>query len=122
MPQNPRLHPLSEDWGTALAVVAHPDDLEFGTSSAIARWTSQGKQVAYLIVTRGEAGIDGLPPDQTGPIRVKEELRSAREVGVHAVEFLDHPDGIIEGGLPLRRDIARVIRQHRPDVMITMNF
>ncbi len=122
MPQNPGLQPLSEDWDKALAVVAHPDDLEFGTSSAIARWTSQGKQVAYLIVTKGEAGIDSLPPDQTGPIRVKEELNSALAVGVHSVEFLDHRDGVIEGGLPLRRDIARVIRQHRPNVLITSNF
>lgn len=122
MQQNPRLKPLSEDWGRALAVVAHPDDLEFGTSSAVARWTSQGKQVAYLIVTKGEAGIDSLPPGKTGPIRVEEERNSARTVGVHAVEFLDHPDGVVEGGLPLRRDIAKVIRQRRPDVLITMNF
>ncbi|MEJ7754907.1 MAG: PIG-L family deacetylase, partial [Nocardioidaceae bacterium] len=54
------LQPLNEDWHTALAVVAHPDDMEFGASAAVARWTSQGKSVIYCMVTSGEAGIDGM--------------------------------------------------------------
>jgi LmbE family N-acetylglucosaminyl deacetylase len=107
-----QLTPLPEDWHTALAVVAHPDDLEYGAASAVARWTSQGKQVSYLLVTRGEAGIDAMDPAQVGPLREAEERRSARAVGVHGVEFLDYRDGMIEYGLPLRRDIARAIRRH----------
>jgi LmbE family N-acetylglucosaminyl deacetylase len=55
---------LPEDWDHALAIVAHPDDMEYGAASAVARWTRQGKQVAYLLVTRGETGIDRLPPDE----------------------------------------------------------
>jgi LmbE family N-acetylglucosaminyl deacetylase len=113
------LIPLPEDWHTALAVVAHPDDLEYGAASAVARWTAQGKQVSYLLVTRGEAGIATIPPTQVGPLREAEERRSASLVGVQTVEFLDYSDGIIEYSLPLRRDIARAIRRHCPEVLIT---
>ncbi len=122
MTQGTQLKALPEDWHKALAVVAHPDDLEYGASSAVARWTAQGKEVVYLIVTKGEAGIDSLTPEETGPIRVQEETNSARVVGVDTVEFLGHQDGVIEGGLPLRRDIALAIRRHRPDVVITLSF
>ena len=55
------MKPMPEDWDRAVAVVAHPDDLEYGVASAVARWTGQGKQVSYLLVTRGEAGIAGMP-------------------------------------------------------------
>jgi LmbE family N-acetylglucosaminyl deacetylase len=116
-----RLKPLAEDWETALAVAAHPDDLEYGSASAIARWTSQGKSVIYLLLTRGEAGIDSMSPEETAPLREEEERRSAAVAGVHTIEFLDYPDGTIEYGLPLRRDIARRIRKYRPEVVITVN-
>lgn len=115
------LVPLPEDWHTALAVVAHPDDLEYGAASAIARWTAQGKDIRYLLVTRGEAGIDAMSPSDVAPLREEEERQSARVVGVTTVEFLDYPDGVIEYGLPLRRDIARAIRRHRPEVLLTVN-
>ena len=122
MTKQKNLKPFGENWERALAVVAHPDDLEYGAASAVARWTSQGKQIAYLVVSRGEAGIDNMPPEKTGPLREEEERVSAGLVGVEAVEFLDYQDGIIEYGLPLRRDIARAIRRHRPNVLITLNF
>jgi LmbE family N-acetylglucosaminyl deacetylase len=112
---------LPEDWHTALAVVAHPDDLEYGAASAVARWTSQGKQISYLLVTRGEAGIDAMPPEEVGPLREEEERRGARLVGVDMVDFLDYRDGVIEYGVSLRRDIARAIRRHRPEVLLTIN-
>jgi LmbE family N-acetylglucosaminyl deacetylase len=113
------IEPVDEDWSSALAIVAHPDDLEYGTAAAIARWTAQGKRVAYCLATSGEAGIDGLPPEQAGPLREAEERASAAIVGVDSVEFLGYPDGVLEYGLPLRRDVARAIRRHRPDVVIT---
>ncbi len=113
--------PLPEDWDAALAIVAHPDDLEYEAASAMARWTSQGKRVCYLLVTRGEAGIDSMPPDEVGPLREEEERKGAALVGVESVEFLDYRDGIVEYGLPLRRDFARAIRRHRPDVLITLS-
>ena len=56
----PALTPLPEDWERALAIVAHPDDLEFGAAAAVARWTDQGKQISYCLLTSGEAGIDGI--------------------------------------------------------------
>ncbi|GAA0633357.1 PIG-L family deacetylase [Kutzneria viridogrisea] len=113
--------PVPEDWQRALAVVAHPDDLEYGGSGAIARWTRQGKEIAYLLVSRGEAGIDGVEPERAGPLRVGEQIASAAVVGVDQVEFLDHPDGVIEYGVPLRRDIAAAIRRFRPELVITGN-
>jgi LmbE family N-acetylglucosaminyl deacetylase len=109
---------LREDWQRALCVAAHPDDLEYGSASAVARWTSQGKEVAYLLATRGEAGIDGLDPAKCAPLREEEERQGAREVGVDVVEFLDHRDGVVEYGLALRRDITRAIRRHRPEVVV----
>ncbi len=87
------MQPLAEDWDRAVAVVAHPDDLEYGTAAAVARWTGQGREVAYVLATRGEAGIAGLAPDQAGPLREEEERRSAAVVGVTDVSFLGHPDG-----------------------------
>jgi LmbE family N-acetylglucosaminyl deacetylase len=109
---------LREDWERALCVAAHPDDLEYGTAAAVAKWTSHGKQVTYLLATRGEAGIDGMHPDKASPLRAEEERQGALEVGVDIVEFLDHRDGVIEYGLPLRRDITRAIRRHRPEVVV----
>ena len=116
------LPPLPENWERALAVAAHPDDIEYGTASAVARWTTQGKRITYLLATRGEAGIDGMHPDVAGPLREAEERAGALEVGVDVVEFLDHRDGVVEGGPALRRDIVRAIRTHRPEVMFSGNF
>src|SRR5947207_11989101 len=96
---------MPHDWSRALAVVAHPDDLEYGAAGAIAAWTDAGKDVRYLLVTRGEAGIDGIPPAECGPLREREQVDGAAKVGVHVVDFLDHRDGTIQYGLPLRRDI-----------------
>src|SRR5882757_7066181 len=96
-----KLQPVPEDWSAALAAVAHPDDLEYGSAAAIARWTSQGKRVAYCLATSGEAGIDSVAPEQAGPLREEEQRASAAIVGVHSVEFLGHPDGMIEYGLRL---------------------
>lgn len=115
------LETVDESWASALAIVAHPDDLEYGAAAAVARWTGQGKQVVYCLATSGEAGIDAIPPEQAGPLRETEERAGAALVGVDTVEFLGHPDGILEYGLGLRRDVARAVRRHRPDVVVTCN-
>jgi len=107
-----------ESFRRVLCVVAHPDDVEYGTSAAVARWTSRGVEVAYLLLTHGEAGMDATPPDRTAALRTEEELAAAAAVGVTRVEILDHPDGVLEYGLPLRRDITRTIRSFRPDVVL----
>src|SRR6266571_8337318 len=116
------MQPMPEDWERAVAVVAHPDDLEYGVAAAIARWTREGRHVSYVLLSSGEAGIEGMAPDVVGPLRESEERRSAAVVGVSEVDFLGHRDGLIEYGVPLRRDIAAAIRRHRPDVVITMSF
>lgn len=115
------LLPMPRDWHRALAIVAHPDDLEYGAAGAIAAWTDAGHQVSYLLVTRGEAGIDDTPPVEAAPLREEEQLASAAEVGVTAVEFLDHRDGTIEEGLALRRDLAASIRRYQPELIVTLN-
>ncbi len=120
--QNSAPRPLPEDWERVLAVVAHPDDLEFGASSAIHRWTAQGKDVVELLVTKGEAGIDSLDPGACASLRMAEQRASAAAVGAATVEFLDFPDGTLEYGLPLRRALAGAIRRHRPDVVVSINF
>ena len=110
-----------DDWERALAVMAHPDDMEYGGAAAVAAWTRAGKQVSYLLLTKGEAGIDSLPPDECARVRVEEQRASAAIVGVDDVEFLDHPDGTLEYGLTLRRDIAAAIRRHRPQLVLATN-
>ena len=113
------IEPIPEDWSRAMAVVAHPDDLEYGAASAIARWTMSGRSIGYVIVTDGEAGIDALPPTEAAVLRQKEQLASAEIVGVDDVSFLHCRDGVVEYGLALRRDIVRHIRRFRPDVLLT---
>lgn len=113
---------VPEDWSRGLAVVAHPDDLEYGVSSAIARWSEQGKAITYVLVSDGEAGMDSLPPAEAGPLRRKEQIESARVVGVNTVDFLGLPDGLIEPGLELRETFARCIRKYQPEVLISLNF
>src|ERR1700750_2591557 len=114
------MQPMPEDWERAVAVVAHPDDLEYGAASAIARWTRQGKTVSYLLATRGEAVIAGMAPAEVAPLRVEEERRSAAVVGVSQVEFLDHADGLLEYGIALRRDLAAAVRRIQPQGVIEM--
>ena len=103
-------------------MVAHPDDVEYGAASAVARWTAQGKWIGYVLASRGEAGIDGMDPADAGPLREAEQRTAAASVGVHDVEFLDHPDGHIVYGLDLRRDIAAAIRRWRPEVVFSLNY
>jgi LmbE family N-acetylglucosaminyl deacetylase len=115
------MEPVPDDWERALAIVAHPDDMEYGAAGAVAHWTARGKRVTYLLVTRGETGIDALDPHECARVREAEERASAAIVGVDTVEFLDHADGLIEYGLPWRADLALAIRRHRPEVIVTLN-
>lgn len=116
------LPPLPEDGvRRVLCIVAHPDDMEYGASAAVAAWTAAGVEVSYLLLTRGEAGM-AEEPDVVGPLREREQRRACEIVGVSDLRYLDHPDGMLEGSLALRRDIARVVRTVRPDLVLTTNF
>ncbi|MET4001883.1 MULTISPECIES: PIG-L deacetylase family protein [Arthrobacter] len=110
-----------QDWQRALVLVAHPDDPEYGMAAAVAEWITAGKQVSYVLATRGEAGIAGMHPEESGPLRVMEQQNACARVGVSDLVFLDYPDGRIEEGLGLRRDLAREIRRVRPDVVLSLN-
>lgn len=81
------LLPFPTDWRSALVLVPHPDDPEYGVAAAVAKWTATDKSVRYVFGCRGEAGIAGMPPEQAGPIREAEQRRSAAIVGVDTVEF-----------------------------------
>ena len=124
MTEHPELKSLDEStFETVLCVVAHPDDLEYGTAAAVDKWVRAGKTVTYLLATRGEAGIDGMRPEEAGPLREQEERDGAAKVGVDVVEFLDgFTDGVVEYGLELRRAIAREMRIRRPDLVITTTY
>ena len=101
-----------------LCVVAHPDDVEYGTSAAIAAWTARGVEVAYLLLTGGEAGMQ-RPPEETRRLRAVEQRAACDAVGVTSLTMLDHPDGMLVYSLDLRRDICREIRRFHPDVVVT---
>ncbi len=107
----------------ALVVVAHPDDVDFGAAGTVATLTKKGVDVAYCLVTSGDAGGDGstLSREERSEIRETEQRAAAREVGVTNLTFLRWPDGQVEPTLLLRREIARVIRTHRPDLVITQS-
>lgn len=111
-----------EDWQRALAVVAHPDDMEYGAAAAVAKWTAQGKHITYVLVSDGEAGISTMEPSKVGPLRRAEQIASCEIVGVRDVEFLGRPDGLIVEGLELRADLAAAIRRHQPEVVLSINF
>lgn len=110
-----------ESFRRVLCVVAHPDDMEYGTSAAVARWTARGIEVGYLLLTRGEAGMPN-PPEETARLRAAEQQAACAVVGVEHLTILEHPDGVLVYGLDLRRDICREIRRFRPDVVYGTGF
>ncbi|MFC4531378.1 PIG-L deacetylase family protein [Sphaerisporangium dianthi] len=107
--------------GTVLVVTAHPDDVDFGAAGTIAGFTDKGIRVVYCVVTDGDAGGFDRELDNGGmaALRRTEQTEAAKVVGVEDLRFLGYKDGTVEPTLPLRRDIARVIRQVRPDRVIT---
>ena len=104
-----------------LGVFAHPDDVDFGAGGTVARWTAEGIEVAYLIVTRGDSGgFDDTPREQMPALREAEQRAAAAALGVHEVEFLDgYTDGYLTPTIELRRDIARAMRRFQPDRVLT---
>lgn len=102
-----------------LCVVAHPDDMEYGGSAAVARWTSRGIEVSYLLLTAGEAGMRSSEPERTAELRSQEQRKACAAVGVEDLTILDFPDGTLEPTTDLRRAIARRIREFAPDLVVT---
>lgn len=107
---------------TAMLVIsAHPDDAEFGVAGTVANWTRAGKKVVYVVCTRGEKGTTDrrLTPEELAAVREKEQMAAARLLGVAAVEFLGLPDQGLEDTPAFRERIVRVIRQYRPQTVVT---
>ena len=104
----------------ALVVAAHADDIEFGSAGTIARWTEAGTRVTYCIVTDNSSGsnVPGADLEALVQTRREEQVASAKVVGVHDVHFLGYRDGMLQPSLELRRDITRVIREIRPQVVV----
>ena len=100
-----------------LVITAHPDDVDFSAAGTIARWTDAGIKVSYCVVTDGDAGgyDPAIPRDEIPALRRAEQTAAASAVGVSDLRFLGYPDGLVEATIGLRRDLARVIRQVRPD-------
>ena len=103
-----------------LVIAAHPDDVDFGSAGTVARWTGAGIEVIYCIVTDGDAGGSdpGISRAGMAALRREEQTAAAGQVGVSDLRFLGYPDGRVEATLALRRDLARVIRQVRPDRVV----
>jgi len=105
----------------AMVIVAHPDDPEFSAGGTIARWADDGIEVTYVIVTDGSKGTDDttISKDELVAMRVKEQQAAANVLGVRNVVFLGHTDGEVVPDLTLRRELVKVIRQYRPDIVVT---
>ena len=106
-----------------LVVTAHPDDVDFGAGGTVATWTKAGIEVTYCVVTNGDAGgfDPEVPRDAIAGIRQAEQRAAAAEVGVTDVRFLGYPDGRLVPSIELRRDISRVIREVRPQRVLTQS-
>ncbi len=113
---------MSEAWnGRVLVVLAHPDDPEFFCGGTVARWTAEGREVVYCLLTRGDKGADDerVDPEALARQREQEQRAAAAVLGVREVLFLDFEDGYLVPDLDLRRAITRVIRQVRPATVVT---
>ena len=106
-----------------LVVVAHPDDCDFGCAGSTARWTAEGREVSYCIVTDGDAGGSdrSVSRAEVAELRRVEQTAAAKAVGVSDIAFLGYPDGKLTPSIELRRDISRVIRQRKPARVVTQS-
>lgn len=104
-----------------LVVLAHPDDPEFFLGATIARWTREGHQVTYWLLTCGDKGASDaqVDPDELCQLRHKEQQAAAAVLGVNLVNFLGYPDGYLVADLKLRREVTRIIRLEKPDILVT---
>lgn len=105
---------------SAMVIVAHPDDAEFMVAGTVAKWTRLGCEVTYVIVTKGDKGSDdpAMTPARLTVIREAEQRAAGAVLGVRNFEFLGYDDGYLQPTLELRRDLARLIRRHRPECVV----
>jgi LmbE family N-acetylglucosaminyl deacetylase len=113
-------HELGASLRRILCISAHPDDNEFTIAGSVARWAREGRDVGFCLVTTGGAGVNEHTPSSEGliPAREKETRAAARILGVTDVVLLGYVDGTLEPTLAMRRDLTRVIRRFRPDIVV----
>lgn len=106
---------------SAMAIQAHPDDIEFSCAGTLARWAKAGSRICYVLCTSGDVGIDepGMTCARAASIREEETRQAAAIAGVHEIVFLHEPDGLLVPTLDLRKKLVREIRRFRPEVVIT---
>ena len=104
-----------------LVISPHPDDAEYGVAGTVARWTREGKKVVYVVCTNGDKGTTNpdMKPEDLIEIRKKEQLTAAHVLGVSEVIFLGLPDQGLEETPQFRKQIVRLIRQYRPEIVVT---
>ena len=105
----------------AMVVTPHPDDAEYGIAGTVARWVKEGKEVVYVVCTNGDKGTSdiNMRPEVLAKIREKEQLDAAKVLGVREVIFLRHPDQGLEDTYEFRKQLVRLIRMYRPDIVAT---
>jgi LmbE family N-acetylglucosaminyl deacetylase len=110
-----------QDIQRVLVVAAHPDDADIGCGGTMARWARQGKDIVYLVCTRGDKGSSdpGMTSERLAEIRTAEQRAAAEVVGVKEVRFLDGRDGELLPTLELRKTVTEMVRFYRPDVIFT---
>lgn len=111
-------------WATRqriVVILAHPDDPEFFCGATLAKWAAAGHEIIYWLITCGDKGTADrtIMPEQLCNIRHVEQEAAAAVLGVKRVNFLGYPDGYLVPDLKLRRDITRIIRLERPDILVT---
>lgn len=106
---------------SAMAIVAHPDDIEFSCAGTLARWAKAGARISYVLCTSGDVGIDtpGMTRAAAAEIREAEQRAAAQVIGAEEVIFLGEPDGMLVATLELRKRLVREIRRFRPEVVLT---
>lgn len=113
--------PMSEfpdDWRSAVVLVAHPDDVEYGLAAAVDRWTGEGRTVGYVLASSGEVGIEGMDPAEAGPLREGEQRRAGLRVGVSDVAFLGLPDSALRNDPSTRQAVLAAVTERRPDIVV----
>ena len=105
---------------SAMAIVAHPDDIEFSCAGTLARWVKNGARISYVLCTSGDVGIDesGMTRERAAQIREAEQMDAANTVGAKEVIFLREPDGLLLPTLELRKKLVREIRRFKPEVVV----
>ena len=105
-----------------MVISPHPDDVDFGCSGTIARWSRLGVDITYVICTSGDKGSDNpVDSDALAELREQEQLAAAKVVGVSKVVFLRLKDGELENNREFRRILVRALREHRPDIVLSMD-